>query len=99
MDFPTRTAQAKMNQSSFLCSRPSDLPCLALAQDEFQPGTLDQQQVLRHTLQTTTLSNRLLLGTFAPIATVARHAVSALVSLVSLHASTFAASHGCMPSR
>ena len=55
IDFPTRAAQAQMNKSSLVCARPSDLPCLALAQDQLQPRILDQQQVLGRTLQTTTL--------------------------------------------
>ena len=103
-----------MNQSSLVCARPSDLPCLAPAQDQLQPTTFDQQQVLGRTLETTTLSSRFFLGTFVAISPIARHAVTALVSLqavtalvsrracgvlvafIALHASTLAASHGCI---
>ena len=94
-----------MNQSSLVCARPSDVPCLALVQDQLQPRTFDQQQVLGRTLQTTTLSSRLFLGTFVGISLIARHAVTTLVALrasaalvafIALHASTLAASHGCI---
>ncbi len=91
-----------MNQSSLVRARPSDLPCFALAQDQLQPRIFDHQQVLGRPFQSTTLSSRLLLGTFAGVSFVAFHAAAASIALhasgafvapIALHAATHAASH------
>ena len=43
MYLSTRAAQAQVNQSSLVRTCPSDLPCLALAQDQPQPRILSSQ--------------------------------------------------------